>query len=158
MFKIEYEIKLNEHGRPYIDLPPDYKSITENQFFALEMARYTLQKTHAGMKIPPFDQYTVDTMDKSIAMIGQIADEIARILWHQMKALGDAQFLMGADFHVQCDSIEERDKIDEKGILYYGKLYVRQEGLRVMTKDTDNIWKVFELKGGITNDNWERVL
>ena len=160
MLEIKYEIKLNEHGRPYIDLPPDYKQIPENQFFALEMSRYVLQKTYAGMKIPPFDQYTVETMDKTIRMIGQISDEMARIQWHSMKALGDATFEMGVDFHIQCNSIEERNKIDDRGILYQGKLYVRQEGLRVRVWDMNEFGsepKIFELKGGITNDDWKIV-
>lgn len=151
MFEIKYEIKLNEHGRPYIDLPPDYPMIPENQFFALEMARYTLQKTHAGMKIPPFDQYTIDTMDSTIRMIGQMSDEVARILWHSMKALGDAMIDLGWDFHVQCNSIEERDKIDDRGILYQGKVYVRQEGLKVRVWDMNEFGsepKIYELKGG----------
>lgn len=159
MFEIKYEIKLNEHGRPYIDLPPDYPMIPENQFFALEMARYVLQKTHAGMKVPPFDQYTVETMDKTIRMIGQMSDEIARILWHSMKTLGDATFDM-ADFHVQCSSIEERNKIDDRGIIYKGKVYVRQEGLKVRVWDMDEFGskpEIFELKGGITNDDWKIV-
>jgi hypothetical protein len=156
MLEIKYEIKLNEHGRPYIDLPPDYPQVPENQFFALEMCRYILQKTHAGMKVPPFDQHTVDTMDESIRMLGQISDEVARLLWHSMKTLGDATFDM-VDFHVQCNNIEERNKIDEKGILHNDKIYVRQEGLRVLTRDVDDIWKIFELIGGITNDNWVEI-
>jgi hypothetical protein len=32
MLKIEYEIKLNENGRPYIDLPTDYEDKPEDKF------------------------------------------------------------------------------------------------------------------------------
>jgi len=145
---IEYEIKLNDEGRPCIDLPPTYQQIPENQFFVLEMARYVLQKSHAGMKVPPFDQETVDTVDVSIRMIGQISDEVARILWHSMKAQADLTFDMGQKFHVICDSIEERDSISDKGILYQEKLYLRQEGLKVLVRGEK--YTVYELR----NDNW----
>lgn len=157
MLEIEYEIKLNEQGRPCIDLAPDYEQKPEDKFFAIEIARYFLQNTHSRMTIPPYDQNTVNATTVAIALLGQLGDEMARILWHQMKTAGDAEFILGRDFHVQCDSIEERNKIDNRGILYYDKLYVRQEGLRVLTEDIDGIWKIFELKGGTTNDNWERI-
>ena len=150
MFKIEYEIKLNEKGRPYIDLPPTYEQIPENQFFALEMARYTLQKTHAGMKIPPFDQYTIDIMDATICMLGQMSDEVARILWHQMKVAGEATLVYGR-WHIYVTTIEERDAISEHGIIQNGKLYLRKEGLKVYVLEGA---RRFELKGGTTNDHW----
>lgn len=156
MHNIEYEIKLNEQGRPCISIPENHENNPEDKFFAIELARYLLQDTY-GRRSPEFDKETAWAMDVAIRSLGQIGDEMARILWHNMKASGDAQFILGADFHVMCDSIEERDKISDRGILYYDKLYVRQEGLKVLTKDTDDIWKIFELKGGTTNDNWERV-
>jgi hypothetical protein len=147
---IDYEIKLNDSGRPCIDLPPDYPQIPENQFFALEMCRYILQKTHAGMNVPPFDQHTVDTMDASIRMIGQVSDEVARLLWHSMKAQGDATLAFGR-WHVHVDTIEERDAIPEHGIVQDGKLYLREEGFIVFVlKGAQR----FKLKDGTTNDNW----
>ena len=147
---IEYEIKLNDEGRPCIDLPPTYQQIPENQFFALEMARYVLQKSHAGMKVPPFDQETVDTVDVSIRMIGQIADEVARILWHSMKAQGDMTLTYNR-FHLYLDTINERDAIPEHGMAQDGRIYLREEGLIVYVTETA---QRFVLEGGITNDNW----
>ena len=159
MFEIKYEIKLNDNGRPCVDLPEDYEDKPEDKFFAIEIARYFLQQIYGRMKSPPYDQNTIDMTDISIRLLGQIGDEMARIQWHNMKNMGDMAFLMGnQDYHVLCDTIEERNNISEKGIVYYGKLYVRQEGLRVFTQDdTDGKWKVFELKGGITNDDWKIV-
>jgi hypothetical protein len=145
---IEYEIKLNDEGRPCIDLPQTYGHNAEDKFFAIEMARYFLQVTRNRMTAPPYDQHTIDGMDVTIPILGQIGDEMARILWHQMKTAGDAQFLMGAKFHVICDSIEERDNIDDRGILYQDKLYVRQEGLKVLVRGEKYL--VYELR----NDNW----
>lgn len=147
---IDYEIKLNDSGRPCIDLPPDYQQIPENQFFALEMCRYILQKTHAGMQSPPFDQHTIDTMDNSINMIGQISDEVARLLWHSMKAQGDSALAFNR-WHVHLNTIEERDAIPEHGMVQYGKLYLREEGLTVYVTQTV---QRFILQGGTTNDHW----
>ena len=156
MSEIKYEIKLNDNGRPYIDLPVDLKLLTEDKFFGLELARYILRTAHGRMTIPPFDQLTIDEIADASDAIGQVSDEVARILWHQMKTLGDATFEMGQKFHVICDSIEERDKIDDKGILYYDKLYVRQEGLKVLVREDKS--QIYELRAGISNENWEAVL
>ena len=41
-FKIEYEIRLNDDGRPYIHLPDNFQNIAEHRFFVLEMSRYIL--------------------------------------------------------------------------------------------------------------------
>lgn len=154
---INYEIKLNDEGRPCIELPIDYEQNSEDKFFVLEMTRYFLESTYSRMSIPPFDQHTIETMNNSALLLGEIGDEMARIVWHNMKIAGDAQILIGAKYHVQCESIEERNNIDNRGIIFQNKLYIRQEGLKVRTMDNDGIWKTFELKGGISNDNWVEI-
>ena len=107
----------------------------------------------SGKTIPEaFEVFSsAPSMEKSIAMIGQISDEIARILWHQMKAAGDADTLINnPKYHVTVKTIEERDAIDYKGILNGDKLYVREEGLRVLV-----IFEriVYELQ----NNNWIEI-
>ena len=154
--KIEYEIKLNDVGRPCIDLVPDHENKPEDKFFIIELARYILQSTYSRMNSPPYDQNTINMMDISIRLLGQISDDMAKILWGSMKMYGDASFIMGQKFHVICDTIEERDKIDNRGILYGDKLYVRQEGLKVLVKDDK--MKIYELRGGIDNENWEEII
>ena len=158
MNTIEYEIGLNETGRPFIGFPAEYKPTAEDRFMALELARYIILTTHGRMTIPPFNQDTIDKIGETLAILGQISDEVAEIIWHNMKAAGEAQMILGAKFHVQCENIEDRNKIDDRGILYFGKLYQRQEGLKVLCQDNDNVWKIYELKDGITNENWVEVL
>ena len=70
MLKIEYEIKLNERGRPCIELAPDYPHHTEDKFFAVELSRYYLQRVFNGMG-SRFDQHTKDMVDISIRGLGQ---------------------------------------------------------------------------------------
>jgi hypothetical protein len=147
---IEYEIKLNDEGRPCIDLPLSYEPSPEDKFFALEMARYFLQVTHNKMAVPPYDQNTIDMMDISIRLLGQVGDEMARILWHSMKAAGETTLAFNR-WHVHINTIEERDAIPEHGMVQYGKLYLREEGLTVYVTQTA---QRFVLEGGTTNDNW----
>lgn len=147
---IEYEIKLNDEGRPCIDLPKDYQHNPEDKFFALEMARYFLQVTRERMTSPPYDQNTMNAMDVAIPLLGQVGDELARILWHSMKAQGDTTLVFGR-WHIYVNTTEERDAIPEHGMVQNGKLYLREEGLRVYVLEGA---ARYELKGGTTNDHW----
>jgi len=150
---IEYEIKLNDSGRPCIDLPSTYEPIPEDKFFAIELARYLLQETYSR-RSPEFDKETAWAMDIAIRSLGQIGDEIAKLLWHSMKVAGETTLIYGR-WHVHVDTIEERDAIPEYGIIQNEKLYLREEGLKVFVlKGAQR----FELKGGTTNDNWVKLL
>jgi hypothetical protein len=153
MHKIEYEIKLNESGRPCIELSKDYEDKPEDKFFAIELARYFLQKIYSRRSVE-FDKETSTNIELAINLFGQLGDEIAEILWHDMKSLGEATFILGRTYHIIVDTIEDRDNLNDKGIVQNDKIYVKQEGLKVfVTKEM----KIYELKGGITNDNWEEV-
>jgi hypothetical protein len=153
MHKIEYEIKLNESGRPCIDLPKEYEDIPENRFFSLEISRYILQDVY-NRRSAEFDKETAKAIDIAIRALGQVGDQVAEILWHSMKNFGDATFILGKNYHVIVDTIEERDNLSDKGILQSDKIYMKQKGLKVfVTKEM----KIYELKDGITNENWEEV-
>jgi hypothetical protein len=151
MAEIKYEIKLNDKGRPCIDLP-NHKDSPEDKFMVIELARYILTETYNRLS-PEFDEEAKKSIGITINCLGQMGDEIAEILWNSMKASGDIQIILGKRYHVTVNSIEERNKIDDKGIIDGDRLYIRQEGLRVAVRE-DETWKVYELQGGITNDNW----
>ena len=155
MFKIEYEIKLNDEGRPCIDLPKDYEHRPEDKFFWIEMARYFLQVTRKRMTAPPYDQNTMNMMDVTIPLLGQIGDEMARIVYHNMIAAGEAHKLVGMDWDMSVQTTEERDAIPDVGIVHNNRLYLRQEGLKVFVFEGGTI---YELKGGTTNENWVEIL
>jgi hypothetical protein len=161
MLKIEYQIKLNEHGRPCIDLSPDYEHNPEDKFFAIEVARYYLQTVFKGMD-NRYDQHTKDMMDIGIRLLGQIGDEVAALLYEQMTNMGDVAVTMGGSYHIQVKSIEERDAIPERGFFYEGRIFNRQEGLRVKVIDESLPIKdlrigYYELQEGIINDNWVEI-
>jgi len=153
MYKIEYEIKLNESGRPCIDLPEDYEHRPEDKFFAIELARYILQEVYSR-RSAEFDKETANTIDISIRLLGQIGDNIAEILWNQMESMGEVAFLVNNKYHFQLNSIEERDKIG-KYIVTSGKIFKRQEGLRVFIVEN---MKIYELQNGIENENWIEII
>jgi len=153
MLKIEYEIKLNENGRPYIDLPTDYEDKPEDKFFVLELARYLLQNVYVR-RSAEFDPYTAAKLDDCINILGQVSDEVAILLFKQMQVTGDFAIITNRNYDVQVDSIEERNKLNYNGFIYNNKIYVRHEGLKVLVLSD---MKIYELQGGIDDTNWEEI-
>ena len=142
MFRLEYDITLNESGRPCIDLSDDYEHRAEDKFFAMEVTRYILQAVFLR-RSPELDDNTVSAINTTINFLGQISDEVAEILWNQMKISGDISLLLNNDYHVQVKSVEERDLINTEYICYNNKIYKKQDGLKVLVTDE---MKIYELK------------
>lgn len=153
MHTIDYEINLNEHGRPCIGLPPSYNDKPEDKFFAIEIARYVLQGVYER-RSAEFDKDAAKTIDITIRLLGQVGDQMAELLWNTMKAYGDTEMVMGRSYYVAVDTIEERNSLATTGILEGERLYLREEGLRVLVRNEN---KIFELQGGNTNENWVEV-
>ena len=161
MYTIRYEIGLNEQGRPYIGLPEDYEQRPEDRFFALEIARYILQDLLAR-RTPDLDSDTVEQMDEAERLLGQLGDEVAEILYGMMRTQGELQFEFDCAYHIEVLSIEERDALPDKDIIYEGKIYDRVEGFRAYVLQPLEIYDkeisgAYELKGGITNENWVKI-
>jgi len=162
MLKIEYEIQLNENGRPCIELSEDYEDKAEDKFFAIELARYYLQGVHSRMSSEIYDQHTFNVMDDAVRLLGQIGDEMAEIQYDGMRTQGELHLMVGSPYHIKVNSIEERDELPDKDIVYNERLYDRQEGLRVHIQTYDSetylpISTIYELKDGITNENWVKL-
>ena len=87
MFKINYEIGLNDNGRPCIELPKDYKQRPEDRFFAIEITRYILQDllNRLGGDLEPSDTKQLDEAER---LLGQVGDEISELLFKKIR-LGD---------------------------------------------------------------------
>jgi len=161
MYKIEYQIGLNEHGRPYIGLPDDYEQRPEDRFFALEICRYMLQDL-LNRRTPELDQETVSAMDESERLLGQLGDEVAAILYDGMRAQGEMRLILDCAYHIQVSSIEERDALPEKDIVYEEYIFDRIEGLRVYVMQPLEIFDrkvsgAYELVDGITNEHWIKL-
>jgi len=161
MSRIEFEIKLNESGRPCIDLPEDYENKPEDRFFSIEIARYILQDIYAR-RSAEFDADASKSIENGITLLGQIGDEIAQILWNDMKTMGEVAMILDSAYHVEVHSIEERDNLSFDYFAYNGKLYKRQEGLKVyvmqpLEQFDRAISGLYKLVGGITNENWVKI-
>lgn len=158
MYDINYTIGLNEHGRPCIELPKDYEHRPEDRFFVLEVARYMLQDLLAR-RTPDLDSQTVSAIDEAERVIGQIGDEVAEILFEMMKNLGEASKQFGNAFDIKVESIEERDALPIKNILYKNMIFDREDELTVLvyTYDPETFMPVetrYRLVNGIDNENW----
>jgi hypothetical protein len=162
MFEIRYDIELNENGRPCIELSEDYDHNPEDKFFAVEIARYYLQMVHAKMDDTIYDQNTFEIMNDTIQLLGQIGDEMAEIQYGNMKTQGELGMMMDSRYHVKVNDIEERDTLPEHNIIYKGKIFDRIEGLRVGVQEyNEKTYQpridIYELKNGITNENWVKL-
>jgi len=79
--QINYEIALNEDGRPCIVFPVDYLETTEAKFFILELSRFIISNSFQRVTA----KYEIGEDDKKkvadcVAVIGQLSDDVARIL------------------------------------------------------------------------------
>jgi hypothetical protein len=153
MLKIEYEIVLNKSGRPCIGLTNQYEDKPEDKFFVIEFTRYLLQNVYAR-RSAEFDPETAIKIDEAITILQQVGDEVAELLWHNMKILGDVSLMVEKRYHIQVKTIEERNNLGF-GILEGDKIYLREEGLKVLVTDD---MKIYVLKDGTENENWNEVL
>jgi len=161
MYNFKYEIGLNEQGRPCIELPKDYEQQPEDRFLVLEITRYMLQDLLAR-RTEDLDSDTVEQMDEAERLLGQLGDEVAVILYGMMRNSAELQLSFDCAYHTQVSSIEERDALPDKDIIYEGKIYDRVEGLRVAVKYYDEetflpCMDIYELKDGITNKHWVKI-
>lgn len=150
MNKIEYDIKLNDSGRPCIDLPRDHEDKPEDKFFVLELTRYLLQNIYTR-RSESFDSDTSNKISDAIILLQQLGDEMAILLWENMKLAGDAAILLNNKYHIQVDTVENRDKLIGEYICYNNKLFKRQNGLKVLVTDE---MKIYEL----INNNWNEII
>lgn len=153
MHKIEYEIKLNENGRPYIYLPEDFEDKSEHKFFVMELTIYMLQEIY-HKRINQLDQNTIDKLKQSIDVLLMVSDEAADIIKGQLETMGDVSLITNKAHHIQVKTIKERDNLNYNGIIYNNKIFKRIEGLKVLVTED---MKIYELKDGIDNKNWVEI-
>jgi len=149
MLKIDYEIKLNDNGRPCVELSEDYVDKPEDKFFALELSRYFLQSVYAR-KSQQFDNHTAEMIDVAVRLLGQIGDEMAQILFNNMKAMGELDMMLDKKYNIIVKTLEERDLIEDKPIVQDGKIFYKSDGLKIFVTDEQ---KIYEYK----NDVWEEL-
>ena len=158
MFKFEYEIGLNENGRPFINPIGDTineMSFVEHKFMAMELAWYIVGSTinlhlsnPENLTLPDGELERLKTLENEIARLSNI---YAKTIKQQMELMGEIDKLINKPFDITVLNEEERDSLNYNGIIFNDRIFKREEGLKVKIIETG---QVFELKGGIDNEHW----
>lgn len=155
MYSFNYEIRLNDKGRPYIHLLDNHENRTEDRFMALEIARYVLYDL-AKNKKNTLPEHFVEELQKAGDIVGQLSDKLAELIKGQM----DLMEGLKRDLHVfanpvKTDEVRNFD-IEIETLLGRDNLPIgkRIDGLRVLVSENQ---KVYILKGGIGNNHWTEL-
>lgn len=149
MPNIEYEIELNENGRPCIKLADDYKDKASDKFLCVEISRYILQNVYYR-RSEEFDKETADKINDCITILGQISDEMSKIIWEVMKEAGDIALITNNNYYAIVNSHEDLKKLD-KFFLFGERIYEKKIGLKILVSNEMKIYELIEDNG---NEEW----
>lgn len=127
MYKIEYDIILNEDNRPVIHLPDEYGDNPEDKFMVMEIARYFIQQTIIANQ-HRLDETTIEMGSVADSFIGQISDEMAKILFDQMLETADVMKELDDRYPIKINSVEELDRTGDY-IQDGDRIYKKEVGL-----------------------------
>lgn len=138
-FKIEYEIRLNDDGRPYIHLNPDFQDLPEHRFFVLEMTRYILfDVVERNMEKPnhlKISDQALDVLQKTAISLGNISDEMAMMIKSSMNNnVSIDEIFNKIKFDITVSNKSELKNI-LKAFLFNNKIYIRKNNLKVLVVD-----------------------
>lgn len=146
MGKLEYEVKISEFGRPYIDLPENHENNPDDKFCIIELTR-TFLTSFNNRRRSDVDDNTGIIIDTTIKFLGQIGDEMASIIYHNMIAHGELDRMINPKkYYGVVQSKDELYSMNEY-LCYDSKLYKIEEGLCVLIEkdvnnfETDTIYK-----------------
>ena len=161
MFKFEYEIKLNDQGRPYVDpVGETLKELgfVEHKFMAMELARYIIgssinlhQQQPERLTLPEGELERLISLENEITRLSNI---YAKTIKDQFELLGIADRLINKNFDFTVFNEEELFGLNYNGIITDNRIFKRTEGLKVKLIQTGQI---FELVGGIDNEHWTEI-
>lgn len=161
MFKFEYEIGLNDSGRPFINPVGETTkemSFVEHKFMAMELACYIVGSTiniHLSnpekLTLPEGELERLKILESEIARLSNI---YAKTIKGQMELMGQVDLLINKAFDITVLTEDERDELNYNGIIFNEKIFKRVEGLKVKVIETG---QVFELIGGIDNEHWKQI-
>ena len=153
MFEFKYQINLTENGRPYIDIPDEYNHNPEDKFMAVEITKYLLSQVYDNRKSEGTN-LDIESLETTLGTLEIISDQMAMIIKEQMESMEELDYILQKRYHILVKDIEDRNKLNYEGIIYNGKIYKREPGLKVLVA---NEMKIYELRGGRDNDNWKEI-
>lgn len=147
MQKIEYEIKLNELGRPYIELPQNYDNSPSHKFFAIEITSYLLGNV-INNRSNDFNNTTLNKLNDVMLVLEQISDEIAEILYNEMKITGENTFFIRKNYHIIVEEYSDLYKSNE--FIHDNVIYDLRDGLKAFVVKDKSIYMY-------NNSTWNKV-
>ena len=153
MYKIEYDVKIHEGGIPYIDLPEDYENNVEDRLFVLDVSRYLFEDILRKRR-DMLDNNAINQIENAVKLLAQISEEVAILIYEQMKNMGETDFILNNHYHIQVNTIDERNNLPTQDIQFTNKIFDRRDGLKVFVIEDDS---VYMLTNGIKNENWEKL-
>jgi hypothetical protein len=138
-FKIEYEIRLNDDGRPYIHLPDHFQDIPEHRFFVLEMSRYILfdvvDKNSLKSDNERISNQALEILQNTAISLSNISDEMAMIIKSSMlNKISITKVFNDIKFDVSVYKKSELKNI-LKGFLFNNRIHIRKNNLKVLVID-----------------------
>jgi len=145
-YNIDYEIRLNDEGRPYIHLNPNFQDLPEHRFFVLELTRYILYDVIDRNRERPYTQKISDqalnVLQNTATSIGNISDEIAMIIKSSIvNNVSINTIYNNIKFDVVVNSKSELKNV-LKAFIYNNKIYIKKNNLKVLVLDEMIVFKL----------------
>jgi len=150
MLHLDYEINLDENGEPQVQISKYYEEIPEDKFMIISLAAGLV----SGMIIhPDYKSNFNENQQKVFEITSRMLQTLKRDIGNHLKER-IASNNTEKNYDVEVTTIVRRNALNYNGIIYEDKIFKREIGLKVLVLET---MKVYELQGGIDNENWVEV-
>lgn len=156
MYNIEYDLKLDENGLPYIEIPEPSEIRIQHRFFSMAMVEYMITMSFDAIK-DNFDDKNANEIETVLKWISDIRLSLGDIVLEQMEIMGDVELAISKSYHFKVNNLNELENLYDK-FIYDGKLFNKKNGLVALVsgldcyKYTDGEWLLIE-KNNIDETN-----
>jgi hypothetical protein len=153
MYNIEYDLKLDKNGFPYIEIPETSDDRIEHRFFNIAMSEYMISRSFELNK-DSFDDKTAGEMINVLKWLSELKMSLGEIVLEQMEIMGDVEMMINKNFHFKANSLDELENL-YNNFTYDGKMFNKKNGLIALVGDykyvyTDDKW--IEITKNIENE------
>ena len=150
MLHFDYEIKLDEMGDPQVIVSKYHEEIPEDKFMIIALASVLINNLLENPEyMSTFDDYSKNAHFVCNNVLQLLKKDVGNHIKDRVVSNPD-----GKNYDIEVTTIVRRNALNYNGIIYEGKIYKREIGLKVLVLET---MKVYELNGGIDNENWVEV-
>lgn len=138
MYKIEYDIKMDENGEMFVKLNDGYQDNAEDKFLVLELAKHLLNNTYSQNKYEePENTHFLNT----ITFLDSVSYEIGLIIKSQMKETGDLLKNLNDTFHFKVKSLNELSEIRKPEHQIDDIIYEIYDGIKVLVEENKTVYE-----------------